>query len=125
MLSATCVPIWYILRSPISHSSPQIWQRFKSEIEIVSELSCHFISGLPRSGSTLLANLLAQNPRFHSTATSGILEILFLVRNGWDKVLEFRAAVDRAANEAEKVRVLRGILQAYHGERGRPVVFDK
>ena len=35
--------------------------------------STHFISGLPRSGSTLLANLLAQNPRFHSTATSGIL----------------------------------------------------
>jgi sulfotransferase len=88
-------------------------------------MEIHFISGLPRSGSTLLANLLAQNPRFHSTATSGILEILFLVRNGWDKVLEFRAAVDRAENEAEKVRVLRGILQAYHGERGRPVVFDK
>jgi sulfotransferase len=85
----------------------------------------HFISGLPRSGSTLLANLLAQNPRFHSTATSGILEILFLVRNSWDKVLEFRAAVDRVENEAEKIRVLRGILQAYHSERGRPVVFDK
>jgi sulfotransferase len=85
----------------------------------------HFISGLPRSGSTLLANLLTQNPRFHSTATSGILEILFLVRNSWDKVLEFRAAVDRVENEAEKIRVLRGILQAYHSERGRPVVFDK
>lgn len=33
----------------------------------------YFISGLPRSGSTLLANILAQNPRFHATATSGIL----------------------------------------------------
>ena len=26
----------------------------------------HFISGLPRSGSTLLAALLRQNPRFHA-----------------------------------------------------------
>jgi sulfotransferase len=25
----------------------------------------HFISGLPRSGSTLLAAILRQNPRFH------------------------------------------------------------
>jgi sulfotransferase len=88
-------------------------------------IQIYFISGLPRSGSTLLANILAQNPRFHSTATSGILEILFLVRNGWDNVLEFRAAVDRAENEADKVRVLRGILEAYHAGRGQPVVFDK
>jgi sulfotransferase len=89
------------------------------------KMNIYFISGLPRSGSTLLANILAQNPRFHSTATSGILEILFMVRNGWDNVLEFRAAVDRAENEVDKVRVLRGILEAYHTGRGRPVVFDK
>ncbi|WP_333154680.1 sulfotransferase [Microcoleus sp. B9-D4] len=31
-----------------------------------------FISGLPRSGSTLLAALLRQNPRFHSAMTSPI-----------------------------------------------------
>jgi hypothetical protein len=28
----------------------------------------HFISGLPRSGSTLLAALPRQNPRFHAAA---------------------------------------------------------
>ena len=89
------------------------------------ESKIHFISGLPRSGSTLLANILAQNPKFHSTATSGILEILFLVRNQWDKVAEFRAVLDRAENDSDKIRVLQGILQIYHSERGRPVVFDK
>ncbi|MGB3267510.1 MAG: sulfotransferase [Microcoleus sp.] len=31
-----------------------------------------FISGLPRSGSTLLAALLRQNPRFHSAMTSRV-----------------------------------------------------
>lgn len=85
----------------------------------------HFISGLPRSGSTLLANILAQNPRFQATATSGILEILLAVRNTWDKVYEFRAAVDRAEDEAARARVLRGILESYHAARERPVVFDK
>ena len=38
--------------------------------------SIHFISGLPRSGSTLLAALLRQNPRFEA-AMSGPLAGLF------------------------------------------------
>jgi len=32
----------------------------------------HFISGLPRSGSTLLCALLRQNPRFSSAVTSPV-----------------------------------------------------
>lgn len=41
-----------------------------------------FISGLPKSGSTLLCNILSQNPEFFvSKATSGCIEILFLIRN--------------------------------------------
>ena len=32
----------------------------------------HFISGLPRSGSTLLASLLRQNPRFSSGMSSPV-----------------------------------------------------
>ncbi|EUA91313.1 sulfotransferase [Mycobacterium ulcerans] len=36
----------------------------------------HFISGLPRSGSTLLAALLRQNPRFQA-GMSGPLAGLF------------------------------------------------
>lgn len=32
--------------------------------------SIHFISGLPRSGSTLLAAILSQNPKFHASMTS-------------------------------------------------------
>ncbi|MEG3906006.1 sulfotransferase [Microcoleus sp. B4-C5] len=35
-------------------------------------MNSHFISGLPRSGSTLLAALLRQNPRFHSAMTSPV-----------------------------------------------------
>jgi len=32
----------------------------------------HFIAGLPRSGSTLLAALLRQNPRFQAGMTSPV-----------------------------------------------------
>ena len=84
-----------------------------------------FISGLPRSGSTLLANILAQNPRFHASATSGILDVMFGVRNHWDQLAQFQAMTDRAACEAAKRRVLRAILEAYYADDPRPVVFDK
>ena len=81
----------------------------------------HFISGLPRSGSTLLANILAQNPRFHSTHTSGILDIILMVRNNWNKLTEFRAHPD----EEGKRRVMKGILESYYSNVERPVIFDK
>ncbi len=36
----------------------------------------HFISGLPRSGSTLLSAILRQNPRFHASMSSALLPLL-------------------------------------------------
>jgi sulfotransferase len=84
----------------------------------------HFIAGLPRSGSTLLCNVLAQNPRFGVTGSSGVLEVLFNVRNLWDTLGEFRA-MEPAASEAAKLRVLRAALDAFHADDPHPVVFDK
>jgi hypothetical protein len=51
----------------------------------------HFISGLPHSGSSMLCNILAQNTRFQTMATSGIMNIIFYVRNNWNKLVEFTA----------------------------------
>ena len=39
----------------------------------------HFISGLPRSGSSLLSAILLQNPRFHagiSSPVAGLFQVL-------------------------------------------------
>lgn len=83
-----------------------------------------FISGLPRSGSTLLCNVLAQNPRFHVTSTSGIIHILVNVRNIWDSFPEFKT-MSEEKSEASKARVMRGILDTYFADAERPVVFDK
>lgn len=80
-----------------------------------------FISGLPRAGSTLLANILAQNPRFHAEGTSGIMDIMFNVKNQWDNLIEFKAT----PNEEGKRRVLKGILESYYSNIEKPVVFDK
>lgn len=87
-------------------------------------MKLHFISGLPRSGSTLLCNVLAQNPRFYATQTSGMLEVLFGIRNSWDKVIEMRA-MENGLSEKRKMAVLRGIVDSFYSDIDKPVIFDK
>jgi sulfotransferase len=84
----------------------------------------HFLAGLPRSGSTLLANLLLQNPRFHATGTSPLLETLINARNHMDKLPDYRAMPEEL-RKTRKVNVLKGILNNYYADVERPVVFDK
>lgn len=81
----------------------------------------YFISGLPRSGSTLLCNILNQNPRFHATSTSGVLDMLLAIRNNWNNIVEFKAT----RNDLAKMRVLRGMLQSFYADLDKAVIFDK
>ncbi len=81
----------------------------------------HFIAGLPRSGSTLLCNILNQNPRFNATSTSGILDVIIAIRNQWENVVTLQASPNKTGKDA----VVKGILQNYYNNVDRPVVFDK
>lgn len=81
-----------------------------------------FISGLPRSGSTLLCNILAQNPEvFVSKATSGCHDVLFGVRNQWDKLIEHIA---EGVDHNQLRNVLRAILNNYH-PTDKNLIIDK
>jgi sulfotransferase len=84
----------------------------------------YFLAGLPRSGSTLLANILAQNTRFHVTPTSGIVDMLVQVRNSWDHNDAFQA-MERDRSEHVKERVLKAMLQAYFADVEQPICIDK
>lgn len=42
-----------------------------------------FMAGFPRAGSTLLMNILNQNPKFHGTATSGVITSLIHLKDNW------------------------------------------
>jgi len=44
-----------------------------------------FMAGFPRAGSTLLMNILAQNPKFHCTATSGLITSLINIKQNWSQ----------------------------------------
>jgi sulfotransferase len=79
-----------------------------------------FISGLPRSGSTLLCNILAQNDNvFVSKATSGCHDVLFGIRNQWDKLIEHQA---EGVDYEQLKRVLQSVLNSYHSTDKNTIV---
>ncbi len=83
-----------------------------------------FLSGLPRSGSTILANCFFQNSAIHATATSGILGLIVEVRNYWQKVDTFRA-MGEEETEKRKIGVMRGMLEGYFADVERPIIAEK
>lgn len=82
-----------------------------------------FVSGLPRSGSTLLMNLLGQNPDVYVTPTSCCHEILWTTRNSWFTFQEHKAD-EKASNPKNLQRVLYSILNSYH-DTDTSIIIDK
>ena len=81
----------------------------------------HFISGLPRSGSTLLAAILNQNPRFHAGMTSPLADIMGVVMAEASSKNDFSFDVSDEQREA----MLRGLVENFYAAQAdAEVVFD-
>ena len=84
-----------------------------------------FVSGLPRAGSTLLMNLLAQNPKVHSTATSGLHEIGYIARQ-FSATEEFKTIPNPKDGETLFYDYVKGGCEnAFNRLTDRPIVADK
>jgi sulfotransferase len=81
----------------------------------------HFISGLPRSGSTIIANILKQNPDIHGESVTSLASIIGSVNANWDSY----ETNQEYPNEKAKIGVLSGILQGYYQHINKSIVFDK
>lgn len=83
-------------------------------------MKLHFVSGLPRSGSTLLGALLRQNPRFHHHGMSSpVAQLVMRVQHATSRGSESGVLVD----DERRKRLLRGIFTSYYGDVDG-VVFD-
>lgn len=80
----------------------------------------HFISGLPRSGSTLLAALLRQNPRFHADMSGPLAGLFTSLLGDMSERNEFSMFI----NEGKRQRVLRGLFENFYADESADVVFD-
>lgn len=70
----------------------------------------HFISGLPRSGSTLLAAILRQNPRIHAGMSSPLGSLFRNLVQAMSGKGEFSVMVTSEQRE----NVLRGLFDSYY-----------
>lgn len=89
----------------------------------MSDAPCtfHFISGLPRSGSTLLAAILRQNPRFDASMTSGLGALV----NGAMQIMSPGSEVALTLKEGQREEILRSLFDAYYrNQTTSEVVFD-
>jgi sulfotransferase len=81
----------------------------------------HFISGLPRSGSTLLGAILRQNPRFDAGMTSAVGALFMALQGAMSRRNEAAVFID----EARKRELLKGLFSNYYSsQHPTKLVFD-
>jgi len=81
----------------------------------------YFISGLPRSGSTLITNILKQNPEIHGESVSSLASIFGSINASWSSIESNK----EYPNPQAKFGVLNGVLEGYYSHNDKPIVFDK
>ena len=81
----------------------------------------HFISGLPRAGSTLLSAILVQNPRFHASIISPVAGFFKALSHEMSQGSETSVFID----EDKRKAVLSAAFDGYYfREHPKKVVFD-
>lgn len=83
-------------------------------------MKVHFIAGLTRSGSTLLAGILKQNPAFVAGPTSPVLRIFQQMEYATSQENDFACAI----SDEQKLALRRSVFTSMYPDDGR-VVFDK
>ena len=83
-------------------------------------MQLHFISGLPRSGSTLLAGILRQNPRFHAAMSSPLAGLI----NGALEQMGAGTESYSFFDAAKRKTICSALINAYYADKAQPVIFD-
>lgn len=81
----------------------------------------YFLSGVPRSGSTLFATLLSQNPEIHTTSTSPLLDLLLSTKPIWKQVSSFQ----KNTHPEQYLNIERGIISGCYQHIDKPIILEK
>ena len=81
--------------------------------------SYYFISGLPRSGSTLLSGILKQNPDFYADIASPVQG---LTGNSIDVITSGENNLN--ITEDQRKNIMYGVFDGYYKHIEKPVIFD-
>jgi sulfotransferase len=86
-----------------------------------------FLSGLPRTGSTLLCSILAQNPNLHTEGLSHVCELMWHVYIGSanEKKDNWHENILASERQSSIGNVLRAIPDSYYGDVSKRYILDK
>ena len=84
-----------------------------------------FNSSMPRAGSTMLSNIIGQNPEFYVTPTSGVLELIYAARGNYTESPEFKAQDADTMKKGFMSFCNQGIKGFFEGITDKPYVLDK
>jgi sulfotransferase len=84
------------------------------------EKKYHFITGLPRSGSTLLTSILNQNPKFHSSITDPLATFI----RGMLETLISEPGMKTEFPEDRRANTIRGMIDGYYSSIDKEVIFN-
>lgn len=89
-------------------------------------MQLHVITGTPRSGSTLLRNILAQNPAFHVSATSPLTNALFALQQVMSRSDELKSELiaDTEGTQQRLLRAFHGFVAGWYSEHKDKTCFD-
>jgi len=85
------------------------------------EKTYHFMAGLPRSGSTVLAALLNQHPEVYSSPQTDLIGMLYEVNEKIPTYESFRAGLLHKGYE----NVLTSMADNFYAHIDKPVIIDK
>lgn len=90
-----------------------------SSLQIPSRI--HFISGLPRSGSTLLSAILGQNPQLHATMSTPVFGLVQGLLEGMS-----RNELSSLLSLSQKRDIILGVFAAYYQTQiiNQQIIFD-
>lgn len=84
------------------------------------EKKYHFITGLPRSGSTLLSAILKQNPKFHASITDPLANLVrgLIESSQSEPGMKSEVPVERRKN------LVYSVIEGYYKDVDKPVIFN-
>ena len=80
-----------------------------------------FLSGLARSGSTLLGSILSQNPDIHVTPTSPMLDLLCFTNQALNTVEEQYTYDHKTVSD----NIYNGLIESFYKNIDKPIIIDK
>lgn len=81
----------------------------------------YFLSGIPRSGSTVFSTLISQNPDIYTTPTSPLLDLLLVTKPNWKQVSAFQ----KITHPDQYFNIERGIITGCYQHITQPIVLEK